>query len=1015
MNVRNDDSPHLPARRGAVSGRGERAGELDLTGSRLTEHPSVQVPRDGLSVTLFWNGKPIVARPSDTVASALYAAGVRIFSRSVKYHRPRGLFDNQGLGSETLVTIDHEPNVRADRRRVEEGMWIEAQNAWPSVDFDLMAVNDALLPLLPNGFHYKMFHKPRWARRFFDRLIRRAAGLGTIDTAGHRTETRYEKRYRFPDICIVGAGPAGLAAARAALAHNRRVLLIDDDLQLGGHCAYSPVIVNDCDDRDLCGLSEQMAALRLIDSILGHANLEVLLQTTAVGLYEDNLVVAERGTELFKVRADSVIVATGASDRHLVFADNDRPGVMMARGVERLIGLHGVKPGRRAVVVTCHDRGYETAQMLRGAGTRVAAVVDARVKLPSIQIVSDLHNARVPIYGGETVHSANAHRTLRSVTTGDLAGLQANRTISCDLLVLAVGFKPTLGLLSMAKGPPRWHDERQIFTVDELPRGVYAAGDVNGYGSFARLYREGWEVGIAASRGQASPVSVREGSEMIMVLPADIESRGEKHFICKCMDITRAEAHRSIAEGLDQVETLKRYSNMEMGPCRGKTCYEAVARLAARDTDQGTGRPAAEPGMSSAAHSSPGRPADRTLAEVAAALFQPPCAPISLGVLAGRSRHLAPIRRTAMHDLHVQAGATFFGMGEWQCPHSYGDPQKEVQMVREGLAIIDVSTMGKWEIGGPDALALIESALPGRFGDLAVGVMRHSTICGKDGRLCGDGMISHLTAGRYYISTTTGNHSAMDSLVEWWITDRGLDVHYRNLSSVLASVHVTGQRALEFLQELVDIDLSNQAFSHLSCGQAMIANVPIRLFRTGFTGELGYDIHFPAEYGESLWHYFLERGEPHDLKPFGMEALRILMLEKGHLIPGIDTDGPAAPCAAGVGFPVGDDRAHLVGKAFLGQFEARGLDNNTVPYKLAPGAPIPPDGVVILDSGAIVGRVTCSRMSPTLGHGIGLARVAARLSAPGCHFSIRLPDGRDVEAEVLAGAAYDPDGVRLRA
>jgi sarcosine oxidase subunit alpha len=474
-----------------------------------------------------------------------------------------------------------------------------------------------------------------------------------------------------------------------------------------------------------------------------------------------------------------------------------------------------------------------------------------------------------------------------------------------------------------------------------------------------------------------------------MALPADIESGGKNHFICKCMDVTRYEAQASIDEGYDQVESLKRYSSMGMGPCQGKACHEAVARLAAQDT-----------GLSSL--------------DAVPTTMRPPFSSVSFGILAGRAPHLSPIRRTPFHQCHIDLGVKFLDAGQWKRPDSYIDPQKEVGYVRNGLGMIDVSTLGKIEISGPDAIDFLQFMLPGKYGKFEVGRTRYSIMVGEDGILFEDGTISHLEQGKYYLTTTTGNQDAINSLFQWWLLVKDFDVQVKNLSLANAAVNVTGAESRGFLQKLVKIDMSNEAFPYMHCRQTSIAEVPVSFYRIGFTGELGYEIHFPAEYGESMWNHLMAEGEEFALKPFGVETQRILRLEKGHLIPGTDSDALSSPYETGVGFAIKDDKADFVGKAFLQHFKKRGIENKLVPYQLEPNDPIPDDGVAVLEKGKIAGRVTSSRLSPTLKRGIGLAWVRNEMAETGNNFTIRLANGSDVVATVLDHSAYDPEGFRLK-
>ena len=954
---------------------------------RLIRHPSLPIGEKQERGTFSLDGRAIPYCDGDTVASAACAAGVGVFTRSFKYHRPRGLYDNHGYGAEVLVTIDGRPNVPADLAFPSQGVRVKTQNAWPSVNFDCMAVNNSLIPLLPNGFYYKMFHKPRWAWPWFEKALRNAAGLGRIDTTGRHEDVRHDKRYRFPDLCVVGGGAAGLATALAASREGRRVMLIERFPMLGGRSTFNFSRVRDCPEEGLNGLPEHEAVRRLIETVRGSPGIEILSGTTAFGVYEDNLVAAGNGRDLFKIRAKAVVVAGGANDRHLVFQNNDLPGIMTARGVERLVGIHGVVPGERAVVVTTHDGGYHTALILHGAGVKVVAVVDSRPKMRSSEFSPGA--APIPIIPDSTIRAASGWKRVRSVSIGALEG-SGSQKLECDLVVMAVGFTPQLGLLGSGGGRPIWDSTREVFRVFELPEALYAAGEVNGPASFGRLVREGMEIGRAAARGEPAPESRRDPAECIPAPPADVSVKGAKRFVCKCMDVTRREIQDSIREGFDQIETLKRYTSMGMGPCQGKSCYEAAARIVGLD----------------APHSeSPALPTT----------MRPPFAPVPFGVLAGRASHLQPVRRTPMHAEHVRAGARFLDAGLWKRPERYAEIADEVLAVRNALGIIDVSTLGKLELTGPDALQLLNFMLPGDYSNLSVGRVRYHTMVGEDGILFEDGTISHIDEGRYFLSTTTGNADAIRSRFWWWITSLDLDARLANLGPVLGAVNLSGPRTRDLLRGLVDIDLSNASFPYMSHRHARLLGIEVHLFRIGFTGELSYEIHFPAEYGESLWVALLEKGASHGIRPFGVEAQRVLRLEKGHLIPGVDTDALSSPYEAGVGFTIKDRKPDFIGRAFLSHARSRGPENRLVTYRLRPDSPIPRDGYIIVDNGRFIGRVTSSRMSPTLGHGIGLAWIREPLPKPGTGVRIRLESGREVAAELLEEHAfYDPRGEKLR-
>jgi sarcosine oxidase subunit alpha len=956
---------------------------------RFTTHAYYNFKRSEKPVQFLYNGQIIDAFKSDTIASALFATGKDIFSRSFKYHRPRGIYDYQGLGTELLFTVDGTPNVLGDKTTLHEGMNVTTQNAWPSVHFDLMAINNKLVPLLPNGFYYKMFHKPKWVWPFFEKIIRKAAGLGKIDVSGQHVDKRYEKVYRFPEVCVIGGGPAGLAAAKAALDQGKKVLLIEEEPKLGGHGRHHSETINDFCDEGQHGKFAFEIVAHLIEDLVKHPNLEVMVNTNVFAIYEDNLVAAQDDSTLYKIRAEAIVVCSGATDRHQVFQNNDIPGVLTGRGVERLIALHHICPTEKTVVVTTHRGGYLTAKMLHGAGAAVLAIIDSRTQKCAQNDQSIISGLDIDVQYEQTIHAVDGYKHVKRVHVGDISGTYKKNSYSCDSVVMAVGFKTQLNLLAMGNQKPKWCSKRQLLRIKDLPDGLYMAGENNGFATFSHIYDEGHETGLAAARGEKQPQSHRTNDEIIDALPADINCGGSEHFICKCMDVTRKEACNSIAEGYDQVETLKRYSSMGMGLCQGKTCHESVARLTAEDTDLDV--------------------------EAVPTTMRPPFSPVPFGILAGRAPHLVPVRRTPMHYCHAKLDAVFMNAGQWKRVDHYKDAIKEAKHVRDTLGIIDVSTLGKLQVEGPDAIKFLHMMFPGKFAKLGVGKIRYAIMIGEDGILFEDGTISHIEDGKYYITTTTGNQASIVARFWFWLTQYEFDIQFKNLSGVFAAVNVAGKRSREFLQKHVTIDMTNNAFPYMACRTTELFGIPVSLFRIGFTGELGYEIHFPAEYGDAMWQTLMTEGEVYHLQPFGVESQRILRLEKGHLIPGVDTDALSNPYEAGVGFAIKDDKEDFVGKTFLKNFKERGIENKLVTYQLESGAPIPPDGVMILKDGQMVGRVTSSRFSPTLDRPIGLAWVRYDLSAVSTKLSIRLENKTDVTATILDHGAFDPDGKVMKA
>ena len=871
-------------------------------------------------MTIFFNGQPVPALAGDTVASALYRSGVRIFSRSFKYHRPRGLLCLAGRCPNCLMNVDGIPNVRTCVTPAREGIEVRHQNAYPSLEHDWLSVAERFSWLMPVGFYYKTFTHPKvW--RLVEPVIRRIAGLGEIPSPESKLAIparEYEHVHLRTDIAVIGGGPAGLLAAIEAANGGARVTLIDDQPELGGHLRYQSRN-GDAGVEPARSLAAQVEALPGID---------VLKNAACFGLYEGNLLgivqqsaVAER---LIHLRARQLVVATGAYETPLVFENNDLPGVMLSSGVERLVNAHGIKPCQSAVIVSEEREGGCVGADLQAAGVRVAEVVS-----PSAVLAA----------------TGRRHVTGISTTKGHIA---------CDLIVVCGRRVPDAGLIAQAGGKLEWMEERGAFVPVQLPSHVTVVGDVTG-ASFGP-YR-----------------SSRIGTK--------------RSFVCFCEDVTAKDLCDAIAEGFDHIETLKRYTTVTMGPCQGKMCQLASIDICARRTD-------------------------RRMGETGTTTARPPTSPVSLGSLGGARHH--PVKRTPMHYKHDESGCVWMDMGEWKRPHRYanGSVEQEYRAVRERVGIIDVGTLGKLDVKGKDAPQLLDKVYANRLSDLRAGRVRYSVICDDAGIILDDGTISRISGDHFFLTTTTGNIEFVEQWLEWWAAGTGWCVHITNVTGGLASFNVAGPRARDVLRKLTDCDLSAQAFPYMACRQAEVGGAPCLMLRIGFVGETGWEIHFPAEYGEYLWDVFLEEGKEFGIQPFGVEAQRILRLEKKHIIVGVDTDATSNPLAADMAWVAKLDKEDFIGKAAILRIQARGLGEKLVGFVMKDSV-VPDDGAAIVSSGKPVGRVTSVRFSPVNSKAVGLAWVPAELAGVGHEVHLHV-DGRMVKAEIVPAPFYDPEGKRLR-
>lgn len=876
---------------------------------------------------LEFEGRRIPIREGDTIASALFRAGVRTFNRSLKLHRRRGLYCLTGDCPNCLVTVDGIPGVRACTTEAREGMRVERETGWPSAETDLLAAAGLAHPLMPVGFYSKTFIRPRAAWPLAERAIRRATGVGTLPT--DRVPRRIDALNLHTDVLVVGGGVAGLAAARAAAERGERVVLADEG-RIGGQVPPGPV-------------RERLEALAA--EARTHRRIELLERHVAVGVYEGPLVPLASEDRLVRVHPRRIVLATGAVETHGVFPGNDLPGVWLGRGAARMAGVHGVRPADRAVFVAGTEEAVEHVRVLREAGVEIAAVLvplalAARVP-PELRTLPD---ARVV--------AAHGRRGVQAVTVAS-GGLREE--IACDAIVLSLGLAPRDSLLRMAEAEP-----------------VIAAGD---------LARPGCSVELAEETGRAAGA----GEPVDLAAPAGIPV-GRDGVVCLCEDVSLADLRQAWAEGWRSAEILKRYTTATMGPCQGAMCGRILASFVASHIGATTGTAA--------------RTAARTTA-------RPPVRPVPLEVLAA-GVHETGAKRTSLHELHLAAGAHVDRSGSWLRPYRYGpDWREDHRAVRERVSLMDVGTLGKFLIAGRDASALLGRVFPCDVEHLRPGRSRYVIALDEAGYVMDDGLLCAMPDGTYVLTSTSGGAERMEAWLRNWIDRFGLHVHLLNRTAELGAINVTGPLARELLARLTDDPIDRDAIPYPGHAEITVAGVRCHAIRSGFTGELAFELHHPRSRGPELWEALMAAGRDLGIRPHGLDALDVLRLEKGHLYLGQDTLPDDHPGKLGLTWAVAMDKPSFVGKVALERMSALPLARKLVGLRF--DAP-PQRGVPLTLDGRVVGRVTSCALSPSLGYPIGLGWLRAVDGV----FPERLRAG-DTDARVVPTPFYDPEGARVRA
>ncbi|RUW52442.1 sarcosine oxidase subunit alpha [Mesorhizobium sp. M8A.F.Ca.ET.021.01.1.1] len=968
-----------------------------------------------------FDGKSYSGFKGDTLASALVANGVKLVGRSFKYHRPRGILTAGSEEPNALIELRsgarREPNTKATTAELYEGLEAASQNRWPSLNFDVMSVNQLFAPIFVAGFYYKTF---MWPAKFWEAIyepaIRRAAGLGRA--AGIADPDYYDKAWAHCDVLIAGSGPTGLAAALAAGRTGARVILCEEDFTPGGRLI--------ADGGTIDGTSAAEWLSRTLAELGSLPDVRIMTRTTLFGVYDGGTYGAiERVNDhvpsppehqvrqrLWRIVAKRCVVAAGALERPIVFAGNDAPGVMMASAMRSYIARYAAAPAKRMALFTNNEDGWRTVETALGAGLQVAAVIDARAEIsPAHRSLAS--KGGFPVLHGSVSGIDGGKNGVRKISVSLTGGARAE--VEADGLAVSGGWNPTVGLTSYHRGRPKWRNDIAAFVPDGAPPGMVAAGAANGAFGLGACLREGFAAGVTAARdaghGNGSGSTPVADDEAFSLTPLWHVAGKGKAFVDQQHDVTASDIELAQREGFESVEHLKRYTTLGMATDQGKTSNVAGLAIMAAVTG-------------------------RSIPETGTTIYRPPYVPVAIGAFAGHHRDetFHATRLTPSHHWAAEQGAIFVDTGLWKRAQWYpraGEKDwlesvtREVKAVRGGVGFCDVSTLGKIDVHGADAGAFLDRVYINTFSNLAVGKARYGLMLREDGIVYDDGTTSRLAEDHYFLTTTTAKAGLVMQHLEFCrqVLFPELDVQLTSVSDQWAQFSIAGPKTRDLLKEIVDPseDLSNEGFPFMGAREvALRGGVKARLFRISFSGEMAFEISVPARYGEAMARNLMIAGHPFGVTPYGTEALGVMRIEKGH-VAGPELSGTTTAADLGLGKMM-STKKDFIGRVMAGREALIAADRQVVvgikptdkARRLRSGAHIIPKGQTPGPDND-QGYVTSVFFSPTSDHWIGLALVERGRERIGeivhAHDPLR---GEDYDVEICNPVFYDPDGGRQR-
>ncbi len=975
-------------------------------------------------ISFFFDGKKYYGYEGDTLASALLSNGVHLVGRSFKYHRPRGIISAGCEEPNGIVQLElnefTEPNRRATEVILYDRLIAKSQNRWPSVKYDLGAINDLLSPFFPAGFYYKTFMWPPKFWKTYEYFIRHAAGLG--NSPKKEDPHKYEHYHYHCDTLIVGSGISGLYAAKIAAAKNLKVLLVEQESQTGGSILSS----NNYDNK-ISGKSQNEWKNKILEELSKFDNVKIITNTTLFAYMHYNYLLAiqdlqpNKGIDkansirqiIWKIRAKKVILATGSIERPLTFPNNDRPGIMLANSVSKYLNGYGVNLGKQIVIFTNNDSAYQTAIDCHYQNINVVAVIDVRNNLEG-DLPVKVKKLGIKIYPGSIISNTSGRKKLKTVQIKKIN--QKNiEILNCDLLCISGGWSPTVHLFTQSRGKLKFREEDSCFIPHQAHQDTLSIGSCNGVFDLKNILNETYnsvnkflntnDKNNLDGETYSSELNKTGNQENAWLIDKENINKS-KMFVDFQNDVTAKDIKIALSEGFQSIEHVKRYTTNGMATDQGKTSNVNALGIISKLSGQ-------------------------SISSLGTTTFRLPYTPVTFGAMAGRFvKEFFDIERTTpIHSWHINNNALFEDVGQWKRPWYYPKNNetmdeavnREVRATRDSLGILDASTLGKIDLKGRDVSEFLNRVYTNAWSKLAIGKCRYGIMLGDDGMVIDDGVTTRLGEHHYVMTTTTGNAASVMSKLEDWLQTEWpeLEVYLTSVTEQFGTISLNGPNSRKIVESLFpNQNFSSESFPHMSFKELKIDEVSCRVMRISFTGEICYEINIPASYALSLWNKCISLGKNFNITPYGTEAMHVLRAEKGYIIVGQETDGSVTPIDLDMNWIVSKKKYDFIGKRALSRSDTVKEDRKQLVGILTV------DPSIVLEEGShlvevetslpmqMVGHITSSYYSPNLGRSIALGLVKSGTKRKGAKLIVPT-DNKSIEVEITNPVFIDPENERL--